>query len=75
MLFMVIEDFRNGDAAAVYERFRKQGRMAPDGLEYVASWVTSDLKRCFQVMECNDEDLLRAGSRDGQISLILTSYQ
>lgn len=59
MLFMVIETFRNGDAAPVYARFREQGRLAPEGLTYVASWVTADRKRCYQVMECDDESLLR----------------
>ena len=55
---MIIEHFRNGDAAPVYERFRARGRMAPDGLTYVASWVTPDLARCYQVMECDDPALL-----------------
>jgi hypothetical protein len=59
MLFMIIEHFRNGDAAPVYERFRAQGRMAPEGLQYVASWVSDDFKQCFQVMECDDESVLR----------------
>lgn len=58
MLFMVIEHFRNGDAVPVYRRFRDQGRMAPDGLTYVASWVTTDLTRCYQLMECTDRTLL-----------------
>ena len=58
MLFMVIEHFRNGNAEPVYERFRERGRMASDGLHYVASWVTSDMQHCYQVMECDDEALL-----------------
>jgi len=58
MLFMIIEDYRGGDAAPVYARFRQHGRMAPDGLRYVSSWVTQDLARCYQVMECDDEALL-----------------
>jgi hypothetical protein len=58
MTFMVIERFRNGDAAPVYRRFRERGRLAPDGLHYVASWVTADMSQCFQVMECSDPDLL-----------------
>jgi hypothetical protein len=58
MLYMIIEHFRDGDAAPVYARFREHGRMAPAGLTYVASWVTTDLKRCFQVMQCDDEALL-----------------
>ena len=60
MLFMIVETFRNGDAKPVYERYHAKGRMAPDGLEYVASWVTQDLKRCFQVMQCDDEALIAA---------------
>lgn len=51
---MVIEHFRNGDPAPVYRRFREQGRLAPDELRYIASWVTADLTRCYQVMECDD---------------------
>ena len=55
---MVIETFRDGDAAPVYRRFREHGRLAPEGLRYVASWVTDDLRRCYQVMECDDRALL-----------------
>jgi len=58
MLYMVIENFRGGDARPVYERFRARGRLAPEELRYVASWVTDDLTRCFQVMECDDRALL-----------------
>lgn len=58
MLFMVIEHYRNGDAAPVYARFRERGRMAPDGLTYVGSWVTEDLKHCYQVMESDRPELL-----------------
>ena len=58
MLYMVIEDFRDGDARPVYRRFRDHGRLAPEGLEYISSWVTADLQRCFQVMRCDDLALL-----------------
>jgi hypothetical protein len=58
MLFMVIETFRGGDPVPVYRRFRDQGRMMPAGIEYRGSWVTDDLRRCFQVMECEDRGLL-----------------
>jgi hypothetical protein len=58
MLYMVIERFRGGDAVPVYRRFRDQGRLLPEGLRYVASWVTADLHRCFQIMECDDPELL-----------------
>ena len=58
MLLMIVEHFRGGDAVPVYRRFRDQGRLAPEGLRYVASWVTEDFRRCFQVMECDDRRLL-----------------
>jgi hypothetical protein len=54
MQYMVIEHFRNGDAVPVYRRFRDRGRLAPHGLTYVASFVSHDLTRCYQVMECED---------------------
>jgi hypothetical protein len=60
MLFMVVENFRNGDAVPVYRRFRDRGRLAPDGLRYLGSWVTTDLTQCFQIMECDDRALLDA---------------
>ena len=60
MLYMIIEHFRNGDARPVYDRFRQRGRLAPDGLHYINSWVTPDLTRCYQVMECDDRALLDA---------------
>jgi len=58
MLYMIIGDFRDGDAGPVYRRFRESGRQEPDGLGYVASWVTQDLTRCYQVMQCDDRALL-----------------
>ena len=60
MIYMVIEHFRGGEAAPVYQRFRDQGRLAPEGLTYVSSWVTPDLKKCYQVMECEERRLLEA---------------
>ncbi len=59
MQFMVIETFRNQDGKAVYRRFRDKGRMVPDGVTFVSSWVSADLGRCFQVMECDDVALLQ----------------
>ena len=58
MLFMIIERFRNGDAVPVYRRFRDHGRMAPDTVNYVGSWVTPDLTTCFQVMDAPDREAL-----------------
>lgn len=57
-LYMVVEHFKNKDAAPVYRRFRDCGRLAPDGLVYVASWVDRELHRCYQLMETHDRRLL-----------------
>jgi Protein of unknown function (DUF3303) len=56
--YMIIERFKNRDPVPVYRRFRDRGRMAPEGLTYVSSWVTEDMDRCYQVMECDDRGLL-----------------
>ena len=58
MQFVIIERFRNGDPVPVYRRFRDRGRLAPAGLRYVASWVSTDLTTCYQIMECDDRRLL-----------------
>ena len=59
MLFVVIERFRPGQAPEVYRRFRDRGRMTPDGLRYISSWVDLNFERCFQVMETDSEALFR----------------
>lgn len=58
MLFMVIEHFKNGDAAPIGERFRQSGRMMPEGVTYHASWADSKGARCFQIMEAPGPELL-----------------
>jgi hypothetical protein len=59
MLFMVVEDFRDRDRKAIYRRFREKGRMMPEGLNYVGSWVAADMSRCFQLMETDDAVLFQ----------------
>ena len=49
---MVIEHIK--DSKAVYHRLREKGRILPEGLRYVGSWVDADLSRCFQLMDCAD---------------------
>jgi Protein of unknown function (DUF3303) len=58
MLYMIVEHFKNNDALPVYQRFHDRGRLAPDGLTYVSSWVDADLSRCYQLMETVDRDLI-----------------
>ena len=60
MLFMIVEHFRPGQAAAIYQRFREKGRMAPDDVRYIASWVDFEFRRCFQVMEADNERALKS---------------
>ena len=58
--YLVVERFRDGDAVPVYRRFRDRGRLMPDGLAYVASWVDEPMGCCYQVMETDDRALLDA---------------
>ncbi len=59
MLFMVIERFKNRDAKPIYQRFLDRGRMMPEGLTYIDSWIEANFERCFQLMECDDISLLQ----------------
>lgn len=63
MVYMIVEHYRDGGAAAVYRRLEEKGRMMPDGLAYVDSWVGADLQRCFQVVECEDPGLIEEWTR------------
>ena len=58
MLYMIIESFKHGDPVPVYRRFRAEGRLAPEALTYVSSWVTADMTTCYQLMECEDRAVL-----------------
>ena len=57
MLYMVVERFKEGAAPGIYERFREKGRMMPEGLEYISSWIDVDLKICYQLMRTEDASL------------------
>lgn len=58
MLFMVIEEFKNGDTKAIGVRFALQGRMLPPGVTYDVSWVDAEGGRCFQIMEADRAESL-----------------
>jgi hypothetical protein len=79
MLFMVIEKFR--DADAVYRRFAKRGRMLPDGLRYVDSWIEAEAGRGFQLMETQQPELFRVWTEnwsdlvDFEIVPVITSAE
>jgi hypothetical protein len=80
-LYMVIEHFKGGDAVPVYRRFRDKGRLAPEGLRYISSWVGTDFARCYQVMETDDPRLLEEWMArwsdivDFEVHPIITSAQ
>jgi hypothetical protein len=57
MLYMVLETFKEGAAPEVYRRARERGRLMPEGLRYVSSWIDLGFERCFQVMETDDPSL------------------
>lgn len=59
MLFMIIERFRDADMVPVYQRVREAGRMLPEGLDYIDSWVEPNFARCFQLMRCDDLRLIQ----------------
>lgn len=58
MLYMIIEHYKGSRPDLIYSRLRKEGRLLPEGLAYVSSWVGKDLDRCFQLMETDDPGLI-----------------
>jgi len=80
-LYMVVENFKNGDAVPVYRRFRDRGRLAPAGLSYVSSWVSDSLDRCYQLMETEEPALLDQWISnwgdlvDFEVNLVITSKE
>jgi len=57
MLYMVVEHFKEGATPEIYRRLREKGRMMPDALKYVSSWIDTELKVCYQLMETEDAAL------------------
>ncbi len=55
--YMVIESFKPGRVDAIYNRFDEKGRMLPDGLMYIDSWLSSDRTCCYQLMETDNYNL------------------
>lgn len=57
-LYLIVEQFKNDNPVPVYRRFRDRGRLAPDGLKYISSWVDTELTHCYQIMETDNPALL-----------------
>jgi hypothetical protein len=64
MLFMVIETYAEGKVEAIYARLADRGRMLPNGVLSIDSWVAADRSRCFQLMEAPDEPSIREWTRN-----------
>lgn len=64
MRYMVIERFRPGKVGEVYRRFDEKGRMMPNGLRYIESWIAADLHACYQLMETDDKSLFAGWTRN-----------
>ena len=64
MRYMVIERFKDGKAGDIYRRFADKGRMMPAGLNYVDSWISADLKMCYQLMEAANFELFHLWTRE-----------
>lgn len=75
MLFMVVEQYKNHGAKQVYLRAEAKGRMLPDGLPYVDSWVDSNFKHCFQLMKSEDPGLFQKWIKTGKIWSNLGFFQ
>ena len=81
MKFIVVERFKHGAAEEIYRRAVEKGRMLPEGLRYVDSWVSTDLETCYQLMETEDEGLFSQWTRhwddlvEFEIVRVLTSAE
>jgi len=51
MQYMIIERFHPGKVKTMYQRFAEKGRMLPDGVNYINSWINESVTVCYQLME------------------------
>jgi len=55
--YMVVEKFKPNCFEENNSLWNKKGRMFPEGLYYLNSWVNKEQNICFQLMETNDPKL------------------
>ncbi|HSE41031.1 MAG TPA: DUF3303 family protein [Acidobacteriota bacterium] len=58
MLYMIIENYKEGAHSKIYKRLAEKGRMMPPQVTYIDSWVETNFRRCFQLMEAPNRELL-----------------
>ena len=56
MVYMIIERFYPDKVKLLYERFAEKGRMMPDGVQYINSWIDPQVSICYQVMESDSHE-------------------
>ena len=59
MLFMIIEKFHPGKGKLIYQRFKEKGRMMPEGVVYINSWINEPISICYQVLECDSREKIQ----------------
>jgi len=59
MLFMIIERFHPGTVKLLYERFAEKGRLMPEDVEYINSWIDKNVSTCYQVMQSDSIDKIQ----------------
>ena len=78
---MIIERFHPEKVSTLYRRFAEKGRMMPDGVNYVNSWINEDVTVCYQVMEAESIEKLNewishwSDLADFEIIPVITSAQ
>lgn len=81
MLYMIIEKFHSGKVKDIYKRFDEKGRLMPEGLSYINSWIDEQISTCFQVMETDNRDKIHdwishwSDLADFEIIPVVTSAQ
>ena len=56
--YMIIENYKSGRTQEIYKRYSEKGRMLPDGVQYIDSWVEENMEKCYQIMMSVSEDKL-----------------
>ncbi len=59
MQYMIIEKFYPGKVKDIYHRFAEKGRMLPEGVKYINSWINESITICYQVMESGSLEKLQ----------------
>src|SRR5918993_2964875 len=59
MLVMVVERFEPGTLSRIRDRFISHGRMLPETVQYIDSWISIDGSHCYQLMQTSDESALQ----------------